>query len=287
MIEGENEIDMEDSRSFDFDDLIIKVLVREPLLLYFVCRRGSWTHQNNRGKKHPPLDSRGIINDREIDCKFLARFQFNNGKKDSRLVSVKPRKKWEKSMHNIPAKYCKLTNLGKKLYQYLKHNGMVQIIENDFSIGNNIEFVNNFVAKFNLQLPENNEFEKINKNQRKRIDYHRQESKNKALFRKVNHKEIYSYKNSEEIINFCSPISYKVSRFRSDKNINIYSFLDDEVLALLSKEYQTILDIVYNYRITENGYMVALKTKLIELSNLKKIEVDLVNGNKAWRLKNC
>jgi len=287
MIEGENEIDMENSRSFDFDDLIIKVLVREPLLLYFVCRRGSWTHQNNRGKKHPPLDSRGIINDREIDCKFFARFQFNNGKKDSRLVSVKPRMKWEKSMHNVPAKYCKLTNLGKKLYQYLKRNGMAQEIENNFSIGNNSDFVNNFVAKYNLHLPEDNEFEKMNKNQRKRIDSHRQESKDKALSRKINHKEIHSYKKSEDSSKSRLSVSNTVSRFLYDEIIKIYSPPDNEVLALLSKEYQTTLDIVYNYRITEIEHIVALKTKLIELSNLKKIEEDLINGNKAWRLKNC
>jgi len=46
-------------------------------------------------------------------------------------------------------------------------------------------------------------------------------------------------------------------------------------------------DIVYNYRMTENEHIIALKAKLIELSNLKKIEEDLKNDNKAWRLMNC
>jgi len=76
----------------DFDYLITTLLIQMPLLPYFVCRRGSWVHQNSRGKKHPPLDPRGIINDREIDCKYLARSQFNNGKKDSNLIRVKSRK---------------------------------------------------------------------------------------------------------------------------------------------------------------------------------------------------
>jgi len=125
----------------------VVLLAREPFFLYFVCRRGSWIHQNNRGKKHPPLDPRGIIKDREIDSKFLARYQGNNSKKDSRLIRVKSRKKWKKSMHAMPAKYCELTKLGKKLYAYLKLNGMVQYIENNYSTGNNKDFVNKFIAK--------------------------------------------------------------------------------------------------------------------------------------------
>ncbi len=287
MIENENEIDMENSENFDFKVLITKVLVREPLLLYLVCRRGSWTHQNNRGKKHSPLDPRGIINDMEIDCKFLARFQFNNGKKDSHLVSVKHRKNWEKSMHYVPAKYCKLTTLGKKLYQYLKRNGMAQDIENNFSTGNNSDFVNNFVVKYNLHLPDDNEFEKINKNQRKRIESHRQESKNKALSRNVNQKEIQSYKKQEDFRKFSLPVHNIVSSFLYDEIIKLYSPPDNEVLALLSKEYQTILDIIYKYQITEIEYIIALKAKLIELSNLNIIKEDLKNKNKAWMLKNC
>ena len=50
---------------------------------------------------------------------------------------------------------------------------------------------------------------------------------------------------------------------------------------------KNILDIVYKHRIIESEYIVALKAKLIELSNLKKIKEDLKNGNKAWRLKYC
>ena len=119
MIEDEKETQVKNAKipdGFDFNNLIATVLVREPFLLYFVCRRGSWVHQNSRGKKHPPLDPRGIINDREIDSKFLAKYQVNNRKKDSHLISVKSRIKWVKSMHTMPAKYCKLTKLGKKLY---------------------------------------------------------------------------------------------------------------------------------------------------------------------------
>ena len=101
----------------DFDYLITTLLVREPLLLYFVCRRGSWVHQNSRKKKHSPLDPRGIIKDREIDCKSLAKFQLNNSKKDSRLVRVKSRANWKKLMHAMPAKYCELTKIKDKLIE--------------------------------------------------------------------------------------------------------------------------------------------------------------------------
>jgi len=290
MIEGGNKPYMKNPKileGFDFNDLITNMLVREPLLLYFVCRRGSWTHQNNRGKKHPPLDPRGIIKDREIDCKFMARFQFNNGKKDSHLVSVKHRKNWEKSMHTVPAKYCKLTNLGKKLYRHLKHNEMVQDIENNFSTGNNKDFVNNFVAKFNLHLPEDNEFEKINKNQRKRIDSHRQECKGRELSKKVNYKKNHSYRKPEDFSKLPLPVCNTVSSFHYDEIIKLYNPPDNEVLALLSKEYQTILDIIYKYHMTKIEHVIALKAKLIELTSLNIIKEDLKNGNKAWRLKNC
>lgn len=157
MIESEYKIQVKTSKiqeEFDFNDLITKVLVREPPLLYFVCRRGSRLHQNNRGKKHPPLDPRGIINYSEIDSKFFAKFQFNNNKKDSHLVSVKPRKKWDKPMHNMPTKHCKPTKMGKRPYRHLKRNGMAQYIEDNYSLGNCNNFTNNFAAMFNLKLPE-------------------------------------------------------------------------------------------------------------------------------------
>ncbi|MBA7609372.1 hypothetical protein ES703_16563 [subsurface metagenome] len=259
-----------------------------PLLLYFVCRRGSWVHKNNRGKKHPPLDPRGIIIDREIDCRFFAKFQLNNSKKDSHLVRVMSRKKWKKSMHAMPAKYCELATLGKKLYLYLKRKGMVQYIENNYSTGNNKDFVNKFVAKFNLKLPEDGEIEKINKNQRKRIKSHRQERNGDSLLREDD--------PEEEINNFSLAISNvkfqdfsmmnKFSRSLYDEVIETYNFSDNQVLALLSEEYQTILDIIKNHRIINREIVVAIRAKLVELNNLKIIEEDLINGSKAWRLKN-
>ena len=291
MIEGVNETEVKNSKipdGFNFDNLITTVLVQMPLLLYFVCRRGSWVHQNNRGKKHPPLDPRGIIIDREIDCRFFAKFQLNNSKKDSHLVRVMYRKKWKKSMHVMPAKYCELAPLGKKLYIYLKRKEMVQFIENNYSTGNTKDFVNKFVAKFNLKLPEDDEIEKINKNQRKRIESHRQERNGDSLLREDD--------PEEEINNFSLAISNvkfqdfsmmnKFSRSNYDEVIGNYNFSDNQVLALLSEEYQTILDIIKNHRIINTEIVVAIRAKLIELSNSKIIEEDLIKGNKAWRLKN-
>ena len=291
MIEGVNETEVKNSKipdGFNFDNLIATVLVQMPLLLYFVCRRGSWVHKNNRGKKHPPLDPRGIIIDREIDCRFFAKFQLNNSKKDSHLVRVMSRKKWKKSMHAMPAKYCELATLGKKLYLYLKRKGMVQYIENNYSTGNTKDFVNKYVAKFNLKLPEDDEIEKINKNQRKRIKSHRQERNGDSLLREDD--------PEEEINNFSLAISNvkfqdfsmmnKFSRSNYDEVIGNNNFSDNQVLALLSEEYQTILDIIKNHRIINTEIVVAIRAKLIELSNSKRIEEDLIKGNKAWRLKN-
>ncbi|GAH76873.1 unnamed protein product, partial [marine sediment metagenome] len=48
----------------------------------------------------------------------------------------------------------------------------------------------------------------------------------------------------------------------------------------------TILDIIYNYRITDYEHVVTIRAKLIELNNSKIIQEDLINGSKAWRLKN-
>ncbi|GAI72181.1 unnamed protein product, partial [marine sediment metagenome] len=264
MIEGEKETQVKNAKipdGFDFNNLIATVLVREPFLLYFVCRRGSWVHQNSRGKKHPPLDPRGIINDREIDSNFLAKYQVNNRKKDSHLISVKSRIKWVKSMHTMPAKYCKLTKLGKKLYSYLKSKGMVQYIENNYSIGNNKDFAYKIVAKFNLKLPEDGEIEKINKNQRKRIKSHRQERNGDSLLREND--------PEEEINNFSLAISNvkfqdfsmmnKFSRSLYDEVIETYNFSDNQVLALLSEEYQTILDIIKNHRIINREIVVAIR----------------------------
>lgn len=291
MIEGEKETQVKNSKipdGFDFDNLIATMLIREPFLLYFVCRRGSWVHQNSRGKKHPPLDPRGIINDREIDSKFLAKYQLNNSKKDSRLIRVKSRKDWKKSMHTMPAMYCELTKRGKKLYTYLKRKGMVQYIENNYSTGNNKNFANKFVAHFNLKLPEDDQIEKINKNQRKRIESHRQERRGDSLLREDDHRE--------EINNFSLNISNmkfqdfsmtnNFSKSLYDEVIETYSLSDNQVLALLSEEYQTILDIIKNYRITDNEHVVAIRARLIELNNSKTIEEDLINGSKAWRLRN-
>jgi len=188
----------------------------------------------------------------------------------------------------MPVKYCELTKLGKKLYTYLKSKGMVQYIENNYSTGNNKDFVYKIVAKFNLKLPEDGEVEKINKNQRKRIESHRQERKGDSLLRETDHRE--------EINNFSLNISNmkfqdfsmtnNLSRFLYDEIIETYSLSDNQVLALLSEEYQTILDITKNRRITRMGHTIAIKAKLIELNNLKIIEEDLINGSKAWRLKN-
>ena len=50
MIEGVNETEVKNSKipdGFNFDNLIATVLVQMPLLLYFVCRRGSWVHKNS------------------------------------------------------------------------------------------------------------------------------------------------------------------------------------------------------------------------------------------------
>jgi len=59
--------------------------------------------------------------------------------------------------------------------------------------------MNKFVAKFNLKLTEDDEIKKINRNQRKRIESHRQERKGYLILRKADHKE--------EIINFSLTIS--------------------------------------------------------------------------------
>jgi len=148
--------------------------------------------------------------------------------------------------------------------------------------------MNKFVAKFNLKLTEDDEIKKINRNQRKRIESHRQERKGYLILRKADHKE--------EIINFSLTISNmnfqdfsmknKFSRFLYDEVIETYSLSDNHVLGLLSKEYQTILNIIYNYRITSSEHIIAIRAKLIELTNSKIIEDDLINGSKAWRLKN-
>ncbi len=276
MIEGVNETEVKNSKipdGFNFDNLIATVLVQMPLLLYFVCRRGSWVHKNSRGSKHPPLDPRGIIIDREIDCRFFAKFQLNNSKKDSRLVRVMSRKKWKKSMHAMPAKYCELTKLGKKLYAYLKLNGMVQYIENNYSTGNNKDFVNKFIAKFNLKLPEDGEIEKINNNQRKKIATHPQEINNFSLA--ISNVKFQDFSKMN-----------KSSRSLYDEVIETYKFSDNQVLALLSEEYQTILDIIKNHRIINREIVVAIRAKLIELVNSKIIEEALINGSKAWGLKN-
>ncbi|MBA7575785.1 hypothetical protein ES708_17621 [subsurface metagenome] len=259
---------------FDFDYLITSLLVQMPLLLYFVCRRGSWVYQNNRGKKHPPLDPRGIINDREIHCKSFAKFQLSDSKKNSHLVKVESRKNWKKSMHAMPAKHCELTKLGKKLYTYLKRKGMVQYIENNYSTGNTKDFVNKFLAKFNLKLPEGGEIEKKKKKKRKRNASHPQEINNSSLATSS-----MEFQDSSMTNNF--------SRFLYDEIIETYSLSDKQVLALLSKEYQTILDITKNHRITNMGKVVAIKAKLIELINSKIIEEGLINSSKVWRLKNC
>ena len=291
MIECENETEVKNSKipdGFNFDNLIASLLVQMPLLLYFVCRRGSWVHKNNRGKKHPPLDPRGIIIDREIDCRFFAKFQLNNSKKDSHLVRVMSRKKWKKSMHVMPAKYCELTKLGKKLYTYLKYKRMVQYIENNYSTGNTKDFVNKFVAKFNLKLPEDGEIEKINKNQRKRIESHRQKRNGDSLLREDDPEEginNFSLATSSMEVQDFSKIN-KFSRSRYDEVIKTYSLSDKKALALLSKEYQTILAITKNHRITNMRHIFAIRAKLIELNNSKIIEEDLVDGSKAWRLKN-
>ena len=271
---------------FNFNDLITELLVREPLLLYFICRRGSWVHHNSRGKKHPPLDPRGIINDREIDCKFFAKFQFNNNKKDSRLISVKPRKSWEKSMHSIPAKHCQLTKLGKKLYRHLKHRGMVQYIENNYSSRSGKDFLKNFAVKFDIQLPGDNEFVRETKNKRGGIDSHQQERKDKISHGKSHHKEFNRYKKPREIYKFSMTISSEVSRVIYNNIIKTYNFSANQILPLLSKEYQTIRDLIYISRITDNEQVIALKAKLIELTNLKIIEEEIISGVKAWRLKN-
>jgi len=289
MIETEHKTQAKTSKKadgFNFNDLITELLVREPLLLYFICRRGSWVHHNSRGKKHPPLDPRGIINDREIDCKFFAKFQFNNNKKDICLVSVKPRKSWEKSMHNMPAKHCQLTKLGKKLYRHLKHRRMVQFIEKNYSAGSIIDFLKIFAVKFNVQLPGDNEFVRETKNKRDGIDSYRQERKDKISCGKNHHIEFNRYKKPREINKFSITISNEVSRVLYNNIIKKYSFSDNQVLVLLSKEYQTILEIIYNSRIIDSEQIIALRTKLIELTNLKIIEGDLKNGTIAWRLKN-
>ncbi len=78
----------------------------------------------------------------------------------------------------------------------------------------------------------------------------------------------------------------KFSRSIYDNTIETYSLPDKQVLALLSKEYQTILDIINNHRITNMEQAIAIKAKLIELNNSKIIEEDLIDGNKAWRLSN-
>ena len=176
-------------------------------------------------------------------------------------------------MHAMPAKYCELTKLGKKLYTYLKLNGMVQYIENNYSTGNNKDFVNKFIAKFNLKLPEDGEIEKINNNQRRKIASHPQEINNFSLA--ISNVKFQDFSKMN-----------KSSRSLYDEVIETYKFSDNQVLALLSEEYQTILDIIKNHRIINREIVVAIRAKLIELVNSRKIREALINGNTAWRLRN-
>jgi len=137
----------------------------------------------------------------------------------------------------------------------------------------NKDFVNKFVAKFNLKLPEDGEIEKINNNQRKRIASHPQEINNFSLA--ISNVKFQDFSKMN-----------KSSRSLYDEVIETYKFSDNQVLALLSEEYQTILDIIKNHRIINKEIVVAIRAKLIELVNLKIIEEALINGSKAWRLRN-
>ena len=88
-IEGSNKSD-----DADLEELLYRLLIQKSDLLYFICRRGSWNHKKQRGKKNISFDPRRILKDREIDCKKLAKNPLNKVSKNINLISVRSRKNW-------------------------------------------------------------------------------------------------------------------------------------------------------------------------------------------------
>ena len=289
-IEGLNK-----SEDTDMEILLNRLLVQKSDLLYFICRRGSWDHKKQRGKKIAPFDPRGILKDREIDCKKLAKTPLNKVSKNINLIRAMSRKNWKKSMHLMPARNCGLTSYGKKFYKYLLRKKMVKYIEKNYNVVNYEDFFNAFIINFNLPLAEDDirryEEEKRIERIKKRIDIQNQEKINGFPLNNSNFEEICkSHNNNDEnFFRFNSPpipISSEDSKLIHDGIIKTVKISNEQVLNLLSIEEQTILDIINNSRIISKWFTIALLTKLNELASLKIIEHGLKNGKKSWRLKN-
>lgn len=84
----------------DLEKLLYRLLVQKSGLLYFICRRGSWKHIKQRGKKIISFDPRGILKDREIDCLKFANKPSNKVSKNTYLIRVKLFSKSKKSCKN-------------------------------------------------------------------------------------------------------------------------------------------------------------------------------------------
>jgi len=279
----------------DLEKLLYRLLIHKSVLLYFICRRGSWNHIKQRGKKINSFDPRGILKDREIDCKKLTNDPLNAVSKKKYLIKVIPRKDWNKSMHSMPAIYCELDGYGKKFYKYLLQNKMVKFIEENYSFENYEDFFNAFNINFELPLTEDdirryeekNLAEKLNR----RNNVPRQEEINDIPLNNSDYEEnsnssVDNDENSSGFDNSSIQISSEESKLIHDIIIEGEKISNEQALSLLSIEDQTILDIINNNRITGKWFAIALLAKLNELASLKIIEDGLKNGKKSWKLKN-
>ncbi len=278
----------------DLEKLLYRLLVQKSDLLYFICRRGSWNHIKQRGKKITSFDPRGILKDREIDCLKLANNPSNKVSRNNYLIRVRPRKNWKKSMHSIPALYCALTSYGRKFYKYLLRNNMVEFIEDNYSIENYEDFFNAFNNNFKLPLTEDDirryEEENLTRRLNRRNNVPRQEEINVVPLNNSDYEEyansrVSNDENNSGFDNSSIPISSEKSKLVHDMIIEFEDISKEHALSLLSIEDQTILDIINNNRITSRWFAIALLDKLNELVSLKLIEDGLKNGKNAWRLK--
>ncbi len=279
----------------DLEKLLYRLLVQKSDLLYFICRRGSWNHIKQRGKKISSFDPRGILKDREIDCLKLANNPSNKVSKNTYLIRVRPRKNWKKSMHSMPAKYCELTSYGRKFYKYLLRNKTVEFIEDKYSIENYKDFFNAFNNNFKLPLTEDDirryEEEKRIERIKKRNNIQNQEKINDVPLNNSDYEEnsnslVCNDENNSGFDNSTIPISSEKSKLVHDIIIEFEDISKEQALSLLSIEDQTILDIINNNRITGKWFAIALLAKLNELASLKLIEDGLKNEKKSWKLKN-
>jgi len=279
------------SEGGDLEELLYRLLIQKSDLLYFICRRGSWIHTKQRGKEVPPFDPRGILKDREIDCKNLANNPLNTVSKNTFLIKVILRKDWKKSMHSMPAIHCALDNYGKKFYKYLLRNKMVKFIEDNYSIENFEDFFNAFNNNFKLPLTEDDlrryEEENLTERSNRRISVPKQEEIIDVPLNDSDYEENSNFRVGNDENNYSSiPISSEKSKLVHDIIIEFEHISKEQALGLLSIEDQTILDIINNNRIVSRWFTIALLAKLNELVSLKLIEDGLKNGKKAWRLKN-